>query len=170
MMPQKPTPCRYEMKAVIKLFERRAALRIVLILNLCYVSSVADRRSSTGFQGGGMYLVSPFDAATGTGIGRSTTRQGAFDVTDPHSAMINRAAGDAYLTGGHSAVPLWDSTSGAVSASAVYDNGRWPVADTLIDTLPAMKEKKWSGSNGSWTVLSDAGVGRAAKLGRTRGA
>jgi site-specific DNA-cytosine methylase len=103
--------------------------------------AVADPRSTTGFQGGGKYLVTPFDTAAGTVIGGSTTGQGAFAVADPRSGMNNRAAGDAYLTGGHYGVVSWEGKSGAVSASAGYDNGRWSVADPRIDMLPALNEK-----------------------------
>lgn len=103
--------------------------------------AVQDPRSTTGFDGAGKYLVTPFDQPAGTVIGASTTGQGAFAVADPRSAMNNRVGGDAYLTGGHFGVVRWDGTSGAVSASAGYDNGRWSVADPRIDALPALTEK-----------------------------
>jgi hypothetical protein len=35
----------------------------------------------------------------------------------------------------------WDSPSGAVSAAARQDNGRWSVADPRIDALPAPDQK-----------------------------
>jgi hypothetical protein len=103
--------------------------------------AVQDPRSTSAFDGAGKYQVTPFDQPAGTVIGASTTGQGAFAVADPRSAMNNRTAGDAYLTGGHYGVVPWDGTSGAVSASASYDNGRWSVADPRIDALPALDQK-----------------------------
>lgn len=103
--------------------------------------AVQDPRSMTGFEGAGKYLVTAFNQPAGTVIAGSTTGQGAFAVADPRSAMNNRVAGDAYLTGGHFGVVPWDGTSGAVSASAGYDNGRWSVADPRIDAMPALTEK-----------------------------
>jgi hypothetical protein len=103
--------------------------------------AVQDPRSTTGFEGAGKYPVTPFDQPAGTVIAGSTTGQGSFAVAVPRSAMNNRVAGDAYLTGGHFGVVPWDGTSGAVSASAGYDIGRWSGADPRIDALPALTEK-----------------------------
>ncbi|MRW82923.1 DNA cytosine methyltransferase [Pseudoduganella sp. FT26W] len=100
--------------------------------------AVADPRSSTGFEGAGKYLVTPFEDAAGTVIAGSTTGQGAFAVADPRSGINSRVKGDAYLTGGHYGVLPWYGQSGAVSASAGYDNGRWSVADPRIDAVPAL--------------------------------
>ena len=52
---------------------------------------------------------------------------GAFAVADPRSGM--EPGREAYLTGGHYGVVPWASHSGAVSAAACHDNGRWSVAD-----------------------------------------
>ncbi|MBY0238811.1 MAG: DNA cytosine methyltransferase [Burkholderiaceae bacterium] len=104
--------------------------------------AIADPRSSTGFEGGGKYLVTPFDGPSGTVIAGSTTGQGAFAVADPRA--MHRMPGDAYLTGGHYGVVPWSGQSGAVSASAGYDNGRWSIADPRIDlasALPQLDEK-----------------------------
>ena len=49
-------------------------------------------------------------------------------VADPRPNM-RRERGDNYLTGGHYGVVDWSAASGAVSASACHDNGRWSVAD-----------------------------------------
>lgn len=46
--------------------------------------------------------------------------------------------GDAYLTAGHYGVVPWDQPSGAVSAAACHDNGRWAVADPR---LPAATDR-----------------------------
>ncbi|MBR0568394.1 DNA cytosine methyltransferase [Azoarcus sp. L1K30] len=53
---------------------------------------------------------------------------GAFAVADPRPNGIPEQ-GDHYLTGGHYGVVGWGETSGAVSAAACHDNGRWSVAD-----------------------------------------
>jgi site-specific DNA-cytosine methylase len=61
-------------------------------------------------------------------------------IADPRSGLnMRRHHGDAYLTGGHYGVVSWDSPSGAVSAAAGHDNGRWPVADPR--PLPAPDQK-----------------------------
>jgi site-specific DNA-cytosine methylase len=52
---------------------------------------------------------------------------------------MRRRAGDAYLTGGHYGVVPWNGPSGAVSASAGHDNGRWSVADPR--PVPAPRDK-----------------------------
>lgn len=97
---------------------------------------VADpRRGGPAF---GKYAVTRFDEAAGTVIAGSTTGQGAFAIADPRT--INRAKGDAYLTGGHYGVQDWEGTSGAVSASAGYDNGRWSIADPRIDQIAALPD------------------------------
>lgn len=57
-------------------------------------------------------------------------------LTDPRT--IHREKGDAYLTGGHYGVVSWAEHTGAVSASAGYDNGRWSVADPRIDLAPML--------------------------------
>jgi hypothetical protein len=51
---------------------------------------------------------------------------------------MRRERGDNYLTGGHYGVVGWGESSGAVSASACHDNGRWSVAD---HRLPAANDK-----------------------------
>lgn len=66
---------------------------------------------------------------------------GWMSVADPRTGM-NRGKGDNYLTGGHYGVVPWDAPSGAVSASASLDNGRWSVADPRVDeALPAPDKK-----------------------------
>ncbi|VWC63715.1 C-5 cytosine-specific DNA methylase [Burkholderia lata] len=93
----------------------------------------AAPRASTGFEGAGKYRVTGFEEPVGTVIARS----GAFAVADPRPGM-RRERGDAYLTGGHHGVVGWEQHSGAVSAAAGHDNGRWSVADPR---LPAANEK-----------------------------
>ena len=56
---------------------------------------------------------------------------GQLSIADPRPGM-RRTKGDAYLTGGHYGVVPWGSPAGAVSASAMHDNGRWSVADPRL--------------------------------------
>ncbi|HHH9347538.1 TPA: DNA cytosine methyltransferase, partial [Pseudomonas aeruginosa] len=51
---------------------------------------------------------------------------------------FDRQPGDAWVGGGHYGVMGWDQVSGAVSASARYDNGRWSVADPR---MPAANDR-----------------------------
>jgi site-specific DNA-cytosine methylase len=73
------------------------------------------------------YAVADWLSAVGTVISGSTTGQGAYAVADPRSGMD--AHREAYLTGGHYGVVRMNEPSGAVSAAACHDNGRWSVAD-----------------------------------------
>lgn len=81
------------------------------------------------------YAVTPFSARTGTVIGGDDA--GAYAVADPRPRM-QRGNGDHYLTGGHYGVVPWSASTGAVSASACHDNGRWSVADPR---MPALRDK-----------------------------
>lgn len=71
------------------------------------------------------YPVTSFDQPSRTVIGGDDC--GAYAVADPRSGMA--ADRGAYLSGGHYGVVPWNSPSGAVSAAACHDNGRWSVAD-----------------------------------------
>jgi site-specific DNA-cytosine methylase len=96
--------------------------------------AVADPRSASQGRLFTKYPVTPWAGNAGTVIGGDDC--GAYAVADPRSGM----AGDreAYLTGGHYGVVPWDQPSGAVSAAACHDNGRWSVADPR---MPAADEK-----------------------------
>src|SRR5690606_10505794 len=75
---------------------------------------------------------------------------GAYAVADPRSGM-RRSQGDNYLTGGHYGVVAFDQPSGAVSASACHDNGRWSVADPR--PMPAPDDKltcRITSLDGTW--------------------
>ncbi|MEX5748767.1 DNA cytosine methyltransferase (plasmid) [Massilia varians] len=91
--------------------------------------AVADPRpSSADLQGNVYRIVRRGEPDTGRAI------------ADPRSGLnMRRHHGDAYLTGGHYGVVSWDSPSGAVSAAAGHDNGRWSVADPR--PLPAPDQK-----------------------------
>jgi site-specific DNA-cytosine methylase len=95
---------------------------------------VADPRGPQG-KLFGKYHCADWSANSRTVIGGDNN--GAYAVADPRPGMC-RAAGDAYLTGGHYGVVPWNQPSGAVSAAAGHDNGRWSVADPR---MPAADEK-----------------------------
>ncbi|WP_175253488.1 DNA cytosine methyltransferase [Pseudomonas sp. BMW13] len=98
--------------------------------------SVADPRPDWNRHSGNFRVV-PFDRAAGTIIAGGKGVQGGWQsVADPR--VLDRKKGDAYLTGGHYGVVDWESSAGAVSASARHDNGRWSVADTR---LPAANDR-----------------------------
>lgn len=111
--------------------------------------ALADPRASTGFEGKGKYRITGYDSAAGTVIAGSTTGQGAFAVADPKSAL-QRGKGDDYLTGGHYGVLTMDQPSGAVSASACHDNGRWSVADTRIPEQTDKLVCRITSLDGTW--------------------
>jgi site-specific DNA-cytosine methylase len=99
--------------------------------------SVADPRTGWPDSAHGSKLkVTPFDAPSATVTG-ARFGSGALAVADPRTSM-RRERGDNYLTGGHYGVVGWDQASGAVSAAACHDNGRWSVADPRI---PAANQK-----------------------------
>ena len=88
---------------------------------------VADPRPDWDRHGNNL-VVQSWDEPSRTVIAGGKGVQGGWlSVADPRSGMeADRAA---YLTGGHYGVVPWDSASGAVSAAACHDNGRWSVAD-----------------------------------------
>ncbi|MGC4059387.1 MAG: DNA cytosine methyltransferase [Aquabacterium sp.] len=91
------------------------------------------------------YSVAEYSGSTRTVIAGSTTGQGAFALADPRPGM-QRKEGDHYLTGGHYGVVPWVESSGAVSAAACHDNGRWSVQDprvcdsVQVGKLPALPD------------------------------
>lgn len=89
---------------------------------------VADPRGPEG-RLFGKYHCADWQRTSRTVIGGDNN--GAYAVADPRPGM-QRGAGDAYLTGGHYGVVPWTSPSGAVSAAAGHDNGRWSVADPRV--------------------------------------
>lgn len=92
--------------------------------------SVADPRYHNWSDSahGNKLKVTAFDETASTITG-ARFGSGALAVADPRTALNSRQKGDHYLTGGHYGVLGWDQTSGAVSAAAGHDNGRWSVAD-----------------------------------------
>lgn len=89
--------------------------------------AVADPRGATDPATlHGKYKVESWNQPARTVIAGNAN--GASAVADPRPANIPQK-GDHYLTGGHYGVTRWGDPSGAVSAAACHDNGRWSVAD-----------------------------------------
>lgn len=107
--------------------------------------AVADPRGPEGRLFGKYHLA---DWASNSRTVIAGDNNGAYAVADPRTGMAGDRA--AYLTGGHYGVVPWNSTSGAVSAAACHDNGRWSVADPRTcdfsqfrnsDEMPAADQK-----------------------------
>jgi site-specific DNA-cytosine methylase len=82
----------------------------------------------------GNLAVTEWDKASKTVIGGGKGVQGGWmSVADPRA--MHRTKGDDYLTGGHYGVVPWTEPSGAVSAAAGHDNGRWSVADPRMPEM-----------------------------------
>jgi hypothetical protein len=73
---------------------------------------------------------------------------GAMSVADPRA--MHRARGNDYLTGGHYGVVPWDEPSGAVSAAAGHDNGRWSVADPRMPVTTEQLVAVIRSLDGTW--------------------
>ncbi|VFR80964.1 C-5 cytosine-specific DNA methylase [plant metagenome] len=86
--------------------------------------SVADPRPKAEGKLFTKYPVTRFNQHSGTVIGGDD--MGAYAVADPRSRM---SAERGYQTAGHYGVVDPGQPSGAVSAAACHDNGRWSVAD-----------------------------------------
>ncbi len=96
--------------------------------------TVADPRHQGTPKHNNEFRIVPWDGAARAVTGAHGTGQ---CVADPRPGM-RRERGDNYLTGGHYGVVGWDQPSGAVSAAAGHDNGRWSVADPR---MPAANDK-----------------------------
>ncbi|HYD58913.1 MAG TPA: DNA cytosine methyltransferase [Noviherbaspirillum sp.] len=102
--------------------------------------AVADPRPGWDRHAGNL-VVTDWNGPSNTVIAGGKGVQGGWlSVADPRTGMT-REKGDNYLTAGHYGVIPWDQPSGAVSAAAGHDNGRWSVADPRIDVLPALDQK-----------------------------
>ncbi|OIR02579.1 C-5 cytosine-specific DNA methylase [mine drainage metagenome] len=100
---------------------------------------VADPRPGWDRRGNNL-TVMEWDKPSRTVIGGGKGVQGGWmSVADPRP-NLDRQKGDHYLTAGHYGVVPWDSSTGAVSAAAGHDNGRWNVADPRIE-LPSADKK-----------------------------
>ena len=100
--------------------------------------AVADPRPNWNRHSNNLSVVdwenhSPTVIAGGKGV-----QGGWLSIADPRTALNSRQKGDHYLTGGHYGVLGWEQSSGAVSAAAGHDNGRWSIADPR---MPEPNEK-----------------------------
>lgn len=89
--------------------------------------AVADPRPGWDRYGNNL-AVMDWDRHAETVIAGGKGVQGGWmSVADPRSGMDTQRSD--YLTGGHYGVVPWGTPTGAVSAAACHDNGRWSVAD-----------------------------------------
>jgi site-specific DNA-cytosine methylase len=98
--------------------------------------AVADPRPGWNRYGNNLAVTEWDEPAATIVAGGKGVQGGWLSVADPRSGMDGDR--DAYLSGGHYGVVPWDQASGAVSAAACHDNGRWSVADPR---MPAADEK-----------------------------
>lgn len=117
--------------------------------------SVADPRSSSGFEGGGKYIVTPFGSPANTVIAGSTTGNGAFAVSDP------RFHGHEY---GQYGVLPWDVSTGAISGQSKSGGGGYTVADPRMSESDSRHQQmfrvvSWDGTGATVTGSQQVGSG-----------
>ncbi len=98
---------------------------------------VADPRPGWENRYGNLAVMQWNKSANTVIAGGKGVQGGWMSVADPRPGL-DRGKGDNYLTAGHYGVVGWNDPSGAVSAAAGHDNGRWSVADPR---LPAATDK-----------------------------
>jgi site-specific DNA-cytosine methylase len=101
---------------------------------------VADPRPEWQNRYGNLQVADWGEPSSTVIAGGKGVQGGWLSVADPRITN-ERVKGDHYLTNGHYGVTRWDASSGAVSAAASADNGRWSVADPRIDSLPDASQK-----------------------------
>lgn len=110
--------------------------------------AVADPRPDWEGRHGHLHVTDWASKCRTITAGGKGVQGGYLSVADPRSGMDARR--DAYLTGGHYGVVPWAEASGAVSAAACHDNGRWSVADPRLpaatDNLVAVIQAE----DGTW--------------------
>ena len=114
--------------------------------------SVADPRPHWERHSGNLSVMDWLRPSNTVIAGGKGVQGGWMSVADPRTGL-NRQKGDNYLTAGHYGVVPWNQSSGAVSAAAGHDNGRWSVADPRVNVLPAGDEKTVSiirAEDGTW--------------------
>lgn len=110
--------------------------------------AVADPRGGTNPAAlHGKWHVGEWEKASRAVIGGYAN--GATAVADPRPGL-QRSAGDAYLTAGHYGVVPWEGYSGAVSAAAGHDNGRWSVADPRLPEAAERLVAVIRAEDGTW--------------------
>jgi site-specific DNA-cytosine methylase len=99
--------------------------------------SVADPRPGWNGRYSALEVTDWNDHANTVIAGGKGVQGGWLSVADPRISK-SKEHGDAYLTNGHYGVVGWEDATGAVSAAASIDNGRWSVADPR---MPAANDK-----------------------------
>lgn len=110
---------------------------------------VADPRPNWENRYGNLAVMDWAKPANTVIAGGKGVQGGWMSVADPRPAN-DPAAREHYLTGGHYGVVPWQASSGAVSAAACHDNGRWSVADPR---MPEPAEKMFAlirALDGTW--------------------
>ena len=98
--------------------------------------AVADLRHSGPAKHSNEFRIVPWSASAQA----VTSAHGSGQcVADPRP-NLDRRKGDDYLTAGHYGVVGWGAPSGAVSAAAGHDNGKWSVADPRAACLASGDE------------------------------
>ncbi len=92
---------------------------------------VADPRPGWENRYGNLSVQDWSDPASTVIGGGKGVQGGWLSVADPRCGL-SRERGDNYLTAGHYGVVSWGQPSGAVSAAAGHDSGRWNVADPRL--------------------------------------
>ncbi len=109
--------------------------------------AVADPRGPQDTNLFGKYHCADWTTTSRTVIGGDNN--GAYAVADPRSGM-RRERGDAWVGGGHYGVVPWDQPTGAVSAAAAHDNGRWSVADPRLPDGSQKLVARIRAEDGTW--------------------
>jgi site-specific DNA-cytosine methylase len=99
--------------------------------------AVADPRPNWENRYGNLAVMEWEKHANTVIAGGKGVQGGYMSVADPRPTN-QRSKGDHYLTNGHYGVVEWEGQTGAVSAAAGHDNGRWSIADPR---LPAPNDK-----------------------------
>jgi len=102
-------------------------------------NAIADPRIEGAPRFNNTYRIVPWEDASPAVAGPGGPA-GGLAVSDPRA--MNRVKGDNFLSGGHYGIIPWEASSGAISAAANHDNGRWSLADPRIDQpMPAPTDK-----------------------------
>lgn len=111
--------------------------------------AVADPRPAWDRRGNNLTVMEWDEPARTVIAGGKGVQGGWMSVADPRSGM-QRGKGDNYLTAGHYGVIPWSGPSGAVSAAAGHDNGRWSVADPRMPEANDKLVCRITAEDGTW--------------------
>lgn len=101
---------------------------------------VADPRPSWTNRRGALRVADWDNPASTILAGGKGVQGGWLSIADPRIPK-SQAKGSDYITQGNYGVVPWKEPTGAVSAAASHDNGRWCVADPRFDELPNANDK-----------------------------